>query len=125
MILLIQRHRRGRRCVVVVATAVFLEHEWREPGGNFAAHGERGYAVGGQIDVASILLFTALGRLVGGVYYGVPPTACDPFPSIQAVRKTVGGHPAVVAWYDERVAQKKSLESLSPAEQVLAGCRSM
>ena len=90
-----------------------------------AAHGERGYAVGGQIDVASILLFTALGRLVGGVYYGVPPTACDPFPSLQAVRKTVGGHPAVVAWYDERVAQKKSLESLSPAEQVLAGCRSM
>ena len=57
--------------------------------------------------------------------YGVPTTACDPFPSLQAVRKTVGGHPAVVAWYDERVAQKKSLESLSPAEQVLAGCRSM
>ena len=90
-----------------------------------AAHGEGGYAVGGEIGVASLLLFTALGRLVGGVYYGVPPTACDPFPNIQAVRKTVGGHPAVVAWYAARVARQKSLESLSPAEQVLAGCRSM
>mmetsp|Transcript_46590 Transcript_46590/g.150284 ORF Transcript_46590/g.150284 Transcript_46590/m.150284 type:complete len:282 (-) Transcript_46590:95-940(-) len=85
-----------------------------------AAHGVGGHAVGDELDVASILTFTALGRLVGGVYFGVPPTACDPFPRLQAVRKTVGAHPAVVAWYRARVAQT-SLESLSPAERVLAG----
>ena len=77
------------------------------------------------MNIASILVFTCLGRLVGGVYYGVPPTTCDPFPHIQAVRKAVGGNPAVVAWYDARVEQQKSLKALSPAEQILFGCRDM
>jgi len=89
------------------------------------AHGTGGYAVGDEMNIASILTFTSLGRLVGGVYYGVPPAVCDPFPTLQAVRKTVGGNPAVVAWYDARVAKLKSFQSLSPAEQVLASCREM
>ena len=89
------------------------------------ANGSRGYAVGAEMNIASILTFTSLGRLVGGVYYGVPPTVCDAFPKIQAVRKTVGGSPAVVAWYDARVGQQKSLEALSPAEQILAACKDM
>ena len=74
---------------------------------------------------ASILTFVTLGRAVGGVFFGVPPTVCDPFPNIQAVRRTVGSDPAVVAWYDARVVQQKSLTSLSPAEQVLVGCRDL
>ena len=89
------------------------------------ANGAGGFAVGAEMNIASILTFTYLGRLAGGVFYGVPPTVCNPFPNIQAVRKTVGGNPAVVAWYDARVDQKKSLASLSPAEQVLVGCRDM
>ena len=91
-----------------------------------AAHGSGGHAVGAEMTVASILTFTSLGRLVGGVYYGVPATACDSFAHLQAVRRTVGGHPAVVAWYDARLAQQQSVgAALSPAEQVLAGCRDM
>ena len=87
-------------------------------------HGTDGYAVGAEMTIASILTFTSIGRLVGGVYYGIPPTVCDPFPNIQAVRKTVGANPAVVAWYNSRIEQQKSLEALSPAEQVLAaGCQ--
>jgi len=89
------------------------------------AHGASGYAVGDEMTVASILTFTALGRLVGGVYFGVPPTCCDPFPKLQAVRRTVGRHPAVVAWYDARIDQQKSREALSPAEQILAACKDM
>ena len=89
------------------------------------AHGSGGYAVGAGMSIASILTFVTLGRVVGGVFFGVPPTVCDPFPNIQAVRRTVGSDPAVVAWYDARVVQQKSLTSLSPAEQVLAGCRNL
>jgi len=84
------------------------------------ANGVDGHAVGSEMTIADILAFTALGRLVGGVYFGVPPTVCDPFPNIQRVRKTVGCDPRVVAWYDARVKRQKSL---SPAEQVLVGCR--
>lgn len=90
-----------------------------------SAYGVAGHAVGAEMNIASILTFTALGRLVGGVYYGVPPTACDPFPSLQAVRKTVGSHPVVVAWYEARIAQQKSFAKLSPAEQVLVACKEM
>ena len=89
------------------------------------AHGSGGNAVGAEMNIASILTFTVLGRVVGGVFYGIPPTACDAFPNIQSVRKAVGKHPAVVAWYDARIVQQKSLESLSPAEQVLVGCRDL
>ena len=89
------------------------------------AHGSGGYAVGAEMNIASILTFVTLGRAVGGVFFGVPPTVCDPFPNIQAVRRTVGSDPAVVAWYDARVVQQKSLTSLSPAEQVLVGCRDL
>ena len=89
------------------------------------AHGSGGYAVGAGMSIASILTFVTLGRVVGGVFFGVPPTVCDPFPNIQAVRRTVGSDPAVVAWYDARVVQQKSLTSLSPAEQVLVGCRDL
>lgn len=88
------------------------------------AHGRGGYAVGAEMTIASILTFVTLGRAVGGVFFGVPPTVCDPFPHIQAVRRTVGRDPAVVAWYDARVAQR-TLPSLSPAEQVLVGCRDL
>ena len=52
----------------------------------------------------------------------VPPTVCDPFPNIQAVRRTVGSDPAVVAWYRARV---EGGGKLSPAEAVLVGCRDM
>lgn len=89
------------------------------------AHGSGGYAVGAEMNIASILTFVTLGRAVGGVFFGVPPTVCDPFPNIQAVRRTVGSDPAVMAWYDARVVQQKSLTSLSPAEQVLVGCRDL
>lgn len=89
------------------------------------ANGAGGHAVGAEMNIASILTFTSLGRLVGGVYYGVPPSVCDPFPKIQAVRKTVGGDPAVVAWYDARIDKQQSLEALSPAEQILAACKDM
>lgn len=89
------------------------------------ANGANGYAVGADMNIASILTFTSLGRLVGGVYYGVPPTVCDPFPNIQAVRKTVGRNPAVIAWYDGRIEQQKSFEALSPAEQILAASKEM
>lgn len=86
------------------------------------ANGKDGYAVGAEMNIASILTFTNLGRLVGGVYFGVPPTVCNPFVNIQRVRKTIGSHPAIVEWYDARVKQNKSL---SPAEQVLMGCRDL
>jgi len=86
------------------------------------ANGSGGHAVGSEMGVACILTFTNLGRLVGGVYFGVPPAVCDPFPNLQLVRKTVGCHPAVVAWYDTRAREQKSL---SPAEQILAGCQDM
>lgn len=89
------------------------------------ANGTGGYAVGAEMNIASILTFTNIGRLVGGVFYGVPPTVCNPFLNIQRVRKTVGGNPAVVAWYDARIDQQKSLDKLSPAEQILVGCRNM
>jgi len=89
------------------------------------AHGDGGHAVGAEMTIASILTFTSLGRLVGGVYFGIPSTACDPFPNLQAVRRTVGAHPAVVQWYDARIEQQKSLQALSPAEQVLVGCRDL
>lgn len=85
-------------------------------------NGTGGYAVGNEMNIASILTFTNIGRLVGGVFYGVPPTVCDPFPNIQLVRKTVGCTPAVVAWYDARIEKQKSL---SPAEQILVSCRNM
>jgi glutathione S-transferase len=88
-------------------------------------HGADGYAVGAEMNIASILTFTNIGRLVGGVFYGVPPTVCDPFLNIQRVRKTVGSNPAVMAWYDARIDQQKSLDKLSPAEQILVGCRNM
>lgn len=89
------------------------------------ANGADGYAVGAEMNIASILTFTNIGRLVGGVFYGVPPTVCNPFPNIQLVRKTVGGNPDVIAWYDARIDQLKSLDKLSPAEQILVGCRNM
>mmetsp|Transcript_8070 Transcript_8070/g.11722 ORF Transcript_8070/g.11722 Transcript_8070/m.11722 type:complete len:297 (+) Transcript_8070:10-900(+) len=89
------------------------------------AHGDDGYAVGADLNIASILTFTTIGRLVGGVFVGVPSTVCDPFLNIQRVRKTVGSHPAVVAWYDARIEQQKSIDKLSPAEQILVGCRDM
>lgn len=89
------------------------------------ANGSNGYAVGSQMNIASLLTFTSIGRMVGGVYFGIPPTVCDPFPNIQLVRKMVGCHPAVIAWYDARIRQQNSLDKLSPAEQVLANCRHM
>lgn len=89
------------------------------------ANGADGYAVGAEMNIASILTFTNIGRLVGGVFYGVPPTVCDPFLNIQRVRKTVGSDPAVIAWYDARIDQQKSLDKLSPAEQILVSCRNM
>jgi prostaglandin-H2 D-isomerase / glutathione transferase len=82
------------------------------------ANGQGGYAIGSEMNIASILMFTTLGRLVGGVFYGVPPTVIDPFPNIMAVRKTVGSNSAVAEWYSARIEQI-SLTSLSPAEQVL------
>lgn len=88
-------------------------------------NGSDGYAVGAEMNIASILTFTSMGRLVGGVYFGIPPTTCDPFPNIQLVRKTVGNHPAVRAWYDARIQRQKSIEKLSPAEQVLVNCRNL
>ena len=38
------------------------------------ANGTGGYAVGAEMNITSILTFTNIGRLVGGVFYGVPPT---------------------------------------------------
>lgn len=81
-----------------------------------------GYAVGTEMNIASILTFTHMGRLVGGVYIGIPPTVCDPFPNIQKVRKTVGCYPAVIEWYNARL---EGQPSLSPAERVLVDCRNM
>eukprot|EP00310_Coccolithus_braarudii_P002369 CAMPEP_0183366872 /NCGR_PEP_ID=MMETSP0164_2-20130417/90404_1 /TAXON_ID=221442 /ORGANISM="Coccolithus pelagicus ssp braarudi, Strain PLY182g" /LENGTH=289 /DNA_ID=CAMNT_0025542699 /DNA_START=98 /DNA_END=967 /DNA_ORIENTATION=- len=89
------------------------------------ANGAGGYAVGADMSIASILTFTNMGRLVGGVFCGVPPSVCNPFPNIQAVRKTVGSNPAVVAWYDARVDKQGALSSLSPVEQILARCRDL
>jgi len=84
--------------------------------------GTTGYAVGDQINIATILTFTSLGRLAGGVYYGIPQTICQTFNNIQTVRNTVANQPAVIAWYDARIHRVKSRDSLSPAEQILA-CR--
>lgn len=71
-----------------------------------------GYAVGNEMNIASILTFTLIGRLVGGVYNGVPSTAFDPFPNIQKVRKTTGCYPSVQ-------------HLLSPAERVMIDCKSI
>jgi len=84
--------------------------------------GNNSYAVGGNsLTIADLLTFTSMGRLVGGVYFGIPSTVCDPFENIQKVRKMVGQDPRVMDWYDER----ERVGKLSPAEQVLSGCRDL
>jgi len=84
--------------------------------------GNNNYAVGGNsLTIADLLTFTSMGRLVGGVYFGIPSTVCDPFENIQKVRRMVGQDPRVMDWYDER----ERVGKLSPAEQVLSGCRDL
>lgn len=86
-----------------------------------AEMGNNNYAVGNSLTIADLLTFTSMGRLAGGVYFGIPATVCDPFENIQNVRRKVGQDQRVREWYDER----KRVGKLSPAEQVLSNCRDM
>ena len=65
-------------------------------------HGKNGHAVGGQLTIADIFIFAYLTNIISGFYDGIPSNALDPFSSIQAVRKTVGSHERVVAFYANR-----------------------
>ena len=62
-------------------------------------------------------LFGQLGFIGSGFYDGVAPSVFDRFPAIQAVRKAVATHPAVLAWYDGRG------DAVSGGEAYLRDCR--
>ena len=104
--------------------------EATEPGGDIAAlfakieafcaaHGTGGggHAVGGALTIADLQLFGQLGFLGSGFFDGVAPTVFDRYPAIQAVRKAVATHPAVLAWYDGRG------DAVSGGEAYLRDCR--
>ena len=83
-----------------------------------AAHGTGcGHAVGGALTIADLQLFGQLGFIGSGFYDGVAPSVFDRFPAIQAVRKAVATHPAVLAWYDGRG------DAVSGGEAYLRDCR--
>lgn len=65
-----------------------------------AANGANGFAVGGSLTIADLAVYCNTSNLIGGLFDGVPSTALDPFPTIQAVRKNVANVPAIAAFYD-------------------------
>jgi len=76
-----------------------------------AKHGSNGYAVGAELTIADLFVFAVLTTVISGFYDGIPPTALDPFPSIQAVRKTVGSHERVISYYANRGELKNPIEA--------------
>lgn len=70
---------------------------------NFIAkHGSGGFAVGTQLSVADLMLFSMAGFVMSGFFDGVPPSTIERYSNIQAVRKTVANHAAVRAYYEGR-----------------------
>eukprot|EP00470_Lotharella_oceanica_P009414 CAMPEP_0170187298 /NCGR_PEP_ID=MMETSP0040_2-20121228/41356_1 /TAXON_ID=641309 /ORGANISM="Lotharella oceanica, Strain CCMP622" /LENGTH=172 /DNA_ID=CAMNT_0010434301 /DNA_START=72 /DNA_END=590 /DNA_ORIENTATION=+ len=63
------------------------------------AQGKNGCAVGDKLTLADICIFSYTNLVVCGFYDGVSPDVLKDYPKIQAVRKTVGTHPKVVARY--------------------------
>jgi glutathione S-transferase len=67
---------------------------------NFIAkNGANGYCVGSSLTVADLAIAAHASNVISGFYDGIPPTMLDPFPNIQAVRKTVATQEAVAAYY--------------------------
>ena len=67
---------------------------------SIGARGGAGFVVGSRLTTADIQVFACTTCLISGFWDGVPPTALDGFPNLQAVRKNVATQPAVQAWYD-------------------------
>jgi len=65
-----------------------------------AENGKDGHVVGSALTIADLYIYTNSCTFISGLFDGIPPTALDSFANIQAVRKTVRSHPAVVEWYD-------------------------
>merc|ERR1719453_1875456 len=57
------------------------------------------FAVGDSITIADFVLFNATCMLVSGWLDGVPLTALDKFPKLNAHRQTIGSLPAVADYY--------------------------
>jgi len=78
-------------------------YEWLKKVEAFiSANGSDGHAVGNAMTIADIKVFASMSSLVSGVFDGVPLDTLNAFPKIQALRKMVASHPAVVAYYDAR-----------------------
>ena len=60
-----------------------------------------GHAVGKDLSIADLFLYTATSTLVSGLYDGVPADALDGFVHIQACRKMVRSHPTVAKYYED------------------------
>lgn len=68
------------------------------------ANGSDGHVVGKNFSVADIFVYTTCSNLVSGLFDGVPANALDGFANIQACRKMVRNHPAVVKYYENSKA---------------------
>lgn len=67
----------------------------------FVANGKNGHAVGDQLTIADLFVYTSCSSLVSGLFDGVPDNSLEPFGNIQACRKMVRSHPTVVKYYEE------------------------
>jgi glutathione S-transferase len=81
-------------------------------------HGANGFAVGNSLTIADFAVFSTCSNMIAN-YDGVPITALDPFPNIQAVRKTVASLPSTVGWYASRGDAKSKSELLNASAKDL------
>ena len=70
--------------------------------GFIGQHGVDGHAVGGELTVADLFLFSIGTAYVSGTFDGIPEDLFATYPNIEAVRRTVSTHPAVAAYYADR-----------------------
>eukprot|EP00834_Sanchytrium_tribonematis_P003641 NODE_147_length_15617_cov_0.576750.p13 type:complete len:220 gc:universal NODE_147_length_15617_cov_0.576750:13753-14412(+) len=57
-----------------------------------------GYAVGNQMSIADVLIYTFTWWITSGVLDGIPKTILDQYPTILKVRSQVHEHPKVSEW---------------------------
>eukprot|EP00465_Bigelowiella_longifila_P004529 CAMPEP_0185254662 /NCGR_PEP_ID=MMETSP1359-20130426/3548_1 /TAXON_ID=552665 /ORGANISM="Bigelowiella longifila, Strain CCMP242" /LENGTH=223 /DNA_ID=CAMNT_0027837915 /DNA_START=27 /DNA_END=698 /DNA_ORIENTATION=- len=63
-------------------------------------NGKDGHAVGNKMTMADIAIFSYGTMLVCGFFDGIPKDLYSSYPKLNAVRKTVGSHPQVIARYE-------------------------
>lgn len=70
-------------------------------------HGSDGFAVGKRLTVADVHIFHVISWLSSGFYDGIPADFADKHARLRSIRKAVGSHKVVAAYYDGKKEASK------------------